>query len=232
MKSIIYVLSPLPMIDFISTFCQSLKMTIERSTDIEDQMRNGGGDNSVSSKNSTLSVPMTLFQKQILWLNTETIFYHLREPFRRERVTEFYITPPGRTSLVSSLLIFLSEGIPSKASRLVCDFSYKDLFQEISVTLFIAVIIRVISYGSVVIHSIDSVLLTKVISAVESLLHPFEMLEYQFCQFLSTIDEFKNWKYHSLFNSRSPFLVLSISLFLHVFSSNLFRWVCLLLLHC
>jgi hypothetical protein len=80
------------------------------------------------------------------------------------------------------------------------------------VTVFLSLIIRVLSSGSVVIHSIDSFLLTKVIAAIESLLHPFEMVDYQFCQFLSTIDEFRNWKHNYLLHSHSPFLVHPTSL--------------------
>jgi hypothetical protein len=94
MKSIIYVLSPLPMIDSIATFCQSIKTTIEN--DDERNVDGSGNGNGTSSQSSTLRIPLTSFQKLILRLNTETICHHLHEPFRRERVAEYYVTPPGQ----------------------------------------------------------------------------------------------------------------------------------------
>jgi hypothetical protein len=77
MKSIIYVISPLPIIDTMTTICRSM---IQQSD---------------FTSPTNFEIPLTQFQHETMKMNLETIKYTLETPYHRERVVEFYVNPPG-----------------------------------------------------------------------------------------------------------------------------------------
>lgn len=103
MKSMIYTLSPLPMIDTITQLCAFMK---DHSQCLERD-----------SLGEAIRVPLTSFQKQILELNRESILYLHSEPYHREKLVEYYINPMGTILTLHFLTIFRNSFVK------VCIFS-------------------------------------------------------------------------------------------------------------
>jgi hypothetical protein len=89
MRSVVHVLSPLPMIDSLSTICHSVKIHSEQKwCRSEESLQKEG-------KEETLHIPLTCFQSEVLKLNLETVLSLVEEPHHRERAVEFYVNPLG-----------------------------------------------------------------------------------------------------------------------------------------